>query len=266
MSITLLNGGNAMEKVINRFPLLLIKVQEKEEYLRDFINGKLYMNSSGFFRNKENNYRSDIHDGRYAIPTGDVHIVLEDPHSGKRIFLDEEHGMKPDTLSYGFEGDDRIPVFCMTLIDSDALVSVGDDEYKIKESIVEELSKFGSHCVIVPFLDVRQRIIEYNDNHEDEALWFRKVEYYEPISNAWKLTELMQIYKNDPMGNYRALFNKRIDYANQHEWRLILVGNDFMIPKGDNHRIVQIRKFEKTKILPISVLKDAVFKTITVYE
>lgn len=243
------------EQLINdNFPIVLIKVAEEEKYLREFLDGKLYMKASGYFRKVEDDYRGDPFDGRKPINTKSITIAIEVPETSERIMFNEESGLKLNSLSFGFRGDDRVPIFCMTRISPDILEIVDETHFKIKDSYVEEISKFGKHFVIVHSNRILYLLNEYNKTHNDLKFICGDVEYFDiEENNNFKLDEL------NCMAFYQNFFKKRDTYRFQNEWRIVLTGDNSLIPEGEDHVYIDIGKIEETAILPVEVLKKLAF-------
>ena len=245
---------NITKEIIEQhFPPQFIKIAEKEEYLQDFLDGHLYMKASGYFRKLEDGYRGDIHDGRNPIPTKNIHIVAENPKTGERIFFDEEHGMTPGSLAAGFNGDDRIPIFCMGYLNAEIMEVTGENFFEIKSEIVDELSKFGQFFVMVPMREMMAKVRAYNENNSDTAFLTSTVEYFDPEK------EMFDRDKSDSFGQYRSFFRKVVSYKNQHEWRAILIGAGPQIKPGEDYITVEIGKFNDHEIMPIEILKNCRF-------
>lgn len=250
-------GQEIVEQRFKRFFSPFFVRVSKKEYLEELLDGKIYMNSSGFFRSLDDNYRGDKSDGKTQVSSKNLLIVIEDPITGERILFDENHGLQPDSLLFGFDGDDRVPIFCMTYLDSHAFDYVGNDSFVVKKEIVDEISRFGEYFVSFSVNEVMDRIKQFNNNNKDYNLMTGKVEYYNPD----EIISLKDINTIDiKYGQYKPFFRKTEGYKNQHEWRAVLIGDEPALAEGQTHRYIYIDRFDNKTIHPIEILRNARFK------
>jgi hypothetical protein len=241
------------ELLRNNFPPLIVKIAEKENYLNDFLNGKLYMNSAGYFRKVENNYRGDPFDGKRPLNSDLIHIVIENPKTKERLFFDKTKGLKD--LTMGFHGDDMVPIFCATLITPEMLIIVNQTRCCIKKEYVDELTKFGKYFTVVNLSSLRNKLIEYNNAHAGDSYFLASpIEYFD-IESSMSL----KVDENHKMGMYQDFFRKRKEYRMQNEYRLVLGSSSPMISEGNDHLWVNIGKVADSDIIPIESLSSFTF-------
>ena len=212
------------------------------------------MNSSGYFRKVENNYRGDPFDGRRPLNKDLIHVVIENPETKERIFFDKSHGVNMESLTMGFSGDDRVPIFCTTLISSEIIQTISQTKCCIKKEYVEELTKFGKYFTVVYLSSLRNRLIEYNSTHTDSYFLSAPIEYFD-VKDSLSL----KIDDKNVMGIYQDFFRKRNDYRTQNEYRLVLGSKNPVIAEGEDHIWVNIGKVADSTVIPIESLSDFTF-------
>mgnify|MGYP001012654701 CR=1 FL=1 len=125
---------------------LLIKIFSKKEYRDDFIKGNIFMNLSGYFNKIENNtYRGDKLDGKIICYNQTVQI--------------NDFKFKTDYVQ-GFVGDDKVPIFCTTLL-SDKILEKRNNKYYFKECVKNNLINFGDFAVIFLYKELEDNLLEY---------------------------------------------------------------------------------------------------------
>ncbi|MTK08471.1 MAG: hypothetical protein F8N38_15475 [Hungatella sp.] len=224
-----------MSKVFgNQINNFLLKVCEKEEYAKDLKAGKLYMKESGYFRKLEDNYRGDYNDGKIPIKSDLVKYNKLDNSSER--FSEVFPGVKV-VLQAGFQGDDKIPIFCSTLFNEKILQGVykkGEHKvYQFKSSYINEMRRFGKYMVVF-------RLDELISKLKDENAIGDVVSY-------WKIEELYGLRNINTSHNYRQFFNKDIAYQNQNEYR-ILIPDSKLIEKNKDFHILSVGELVTARI------------------
>lgn len=219
--------------------IYLIKVAEKKEYIDDLLAGNIYMKESGYFRKLEDCYRGDCYDGRRPIDIGDEIAYLENPETGERLYLNGVPGVQMTNFNVGFEGDDKIPIFCAFMMDADVIEITGEDSFCIKPSYLQELAQFGQYVAFIPLGEMMMKLDEYGKQHRDIAFFTGKVAYM----------DIMKEYSadqddDDELGKYRAFFNKDMKYAKQNEWRIVALGREKLINETMDHWKVNVGAFQ----------------------
>lgn len=222
------------------FPLYLIKFCEKEEYIDDIIEGKLYMNASGYFRDLpgENTYRGDPFDGRRFIDVGNEEMYLEQL-DGERVYLNGVPGFSVNNFTVGFSGDDKIPIWCACLMSDKVLEKIDETSMKLKKEYAEALSKFGKYAILISFDELVKKLNEFHKNHSDIQMYGKEVEYCD-ISKEYPIETL-----NDNGQDWTTPFFKKDNaYKLQNEWRLMaLCGGEALVESYKDHWICDVGPF-----------------------
>lgn len=187
----------------------LVKFFEKKEYLNDFLNGTLYMNTVGFFQKEdEDNDNSSVYD-KYEGTS-----VHWQPNQVEMQFNDIV--ITPNDLAGPIviqtKAFDNFNIFCMYAISSGNFKELNDDNYEefINSLRMDEKnSEFGKFCVIVnysTFLErVKQAVIK---------------------NNFYMKANLIDYYNVDEFtGSFsgiEALFHKKSQFAYQNEYRIVI--------------------------------------------
>lgn len=129
---------------------LMVKVFSEKKYRDDFIKGHIYLNEAGYFNKLEDNYRGDKYDSQIMERNATIYL------NGKKFH--------PDVMIQGFVGDDKIPILSMTILNENALTKVSDNNFKIKQNIIDELSKFGEHALVFCYGELRTNLNDYVEN------------------------------------------------------------------------------------------------------
>lgn len=242
------------------FPPCFIKVAKEPTHLEELISGILYMKASGYYRKLDDNYRGDPYDGRTPVDPNLVRIVLEDPKSGERLFLDKEHGTMPTELSHGFIGDDRIPMFCMTKLNPDILSVYDEYSFVVTREYVDEMTKFGQYFAIINAHEFIARINSYNSTNSDKLIG-KSVNY----CSLEEMTKYSFENKRQNIG-YESFFRKLDSYRYQNEWRLILDSDKNVFENGMDFIKINIGGALTAKVFPIELLGTMQFKINSIEE
>lgn len=199
-------------------PLFFIKFTEKREYAEDVLNGFLYMNPIGKFREKENQELSkgqkDSSEAR-CISHSKVKIKIKQRSTGKLL------GYQPDgKFSAEVTNDEKRPIFCIVGLKASDLNVVDYNEdsitfgFQSENFNLEQIKKeFGNYAVII-HSDSFNNAIERARQNDPEVGPFKEVIYTDPSSST-KLDAF--ISKSED-----RLFYKDLKFSYQKEWRLIL--------------------------------------------
>lgn len=221
-------------------PDLLIKVCSREEYVEDIRHGKIYMNESGYFRKLEDNFRGDRLDGKSPINLESLReekIILE-PKDGpsKRIEIPIAN---VSNFTVGFERDDKIPIFCCSLVSEEILEIESDGVLKFRKEYIEEMSQFGEYYAIFSFHEFVAGLKRIEKETGFMALG-RKVQYVN-IKEEY----LLEILNNQDRSQYEPFFKKDQNYYWQNEWRVLFHrDNSPIISDQEDHYIAQIPEFD----------------------
>lgn len=227
--------------------IMMIKVFSKKEYRDDFISGHMYLNESGYFNKLDDNYRGDKYDSQIMERNATIFINGIEFH--------------PDVMTQGFVGDDKIPILCMTILNENALIKTDDNKFKIKQCIIDELSKFGEYALLFYYGELSTNL----NNFAKDKGWAVDqdvVTYVDMAQNK----DYLNLYYHDKFKKY---FVKDISYKNQNEARIILASkskNKFepLISNKEHHiefNIAPLHTYIEFKInqnIEFEIKKDAV--------
>lgn len=236
------------------FPDILIKFSEKKEYLEDIVNGNIFMNESGYFRKLEDNYRGDKNDGKRPIDLSN----MKDQFIEFKPLDGSTEGIKlPIEFIYnftvGFQGDDKIPLFCCSQLNEKILEKESETTLKFKDSFLNEMLQFGKYFLMFLEYEFLENITDFISEKNIGAKCG-------PISYQ----DIQSTYDIDILGNkkynqYDAFFKKDVLYKNQNEWRILLISNEEKALIGDDNSsfIANIKPLQWSHIGEISDLKKA---------
>lgn len=195
----------------------MIRVFSKKEYRDDFIRGHMYLNESGYFNKLEDSFRGDKYDSKIVEYNATIFI--------------NGHEFHPDIMTQGFVGDGKVPILCMTILNEEALVRTHNNKFKLKQSVVDELSQFGEYGLLFYYGELRENLEKYAKAHD----WFIDQDVVTYV-DAKKNKEYLNLYFHD---RFKKYFVKDITYINQNETRLIFLNksNPFipLVSQENNH-------------------------------
>lgn len=209
-------------------PTLLVKVFSKKEYVDDFLAGKLYLNESGYFHKLDDTFRGDKYDGVIAERNAIIYIGNECFH--------------PDEFIQGFVGDDKVPIFSTTILDEYALEQLGNDHFRIKVRVIEELSQFGDYAVIFRYDEFKYKLGSIAEK-ENINIFDNFVKYVN-MNDSTK--QYLEHYKGSI---YNKFFIKDISYKNQNEYRFIFCSRNMtkftpLIDEKSHHLLLNFGPLE----------------------
>lgn len=184
--------------------VLMIKVFSKKEYRDDFINGHMYLNEAGYFNKLEDNYRGDKYDSQIVERNATIFINNIEFH--------------PDIMTQGFVGDDKVPILCMTILNEEALQQMDNNKIKLKQNIVDELSKFGEFGLLFYYGELKTHL----DTFVSDKGWTMDQDIVTYVETK-KSKDYLKLYYHDPFKKY---FVKDISYKNQNEARVIFLSKN----------------------------------------
>ena len=224
------------------FPNVLIKFCEKEEYAKDIADGNVYMKESGYYRKVDDKFRGDIFDGRCPI---DV--------TGKTVTLGDIVLPMVSNAHMGFEHDDKIPMFCATLLTEEILERLDDKTFCFRPEFVQDMMQFGKYFVWVNLDEFFVKMKGFVETNGFGAKCGR-VEYVRIMS------EYEEVYINNPERDLLApFFKKDKQYQQQNEWRMILMSNSNsnLINTFEDHYVMRLGKLESASVQKTDLLKNS---------
>ena len=190
-----------------------VKVFEKEDYLNDFLDGKLFMNTLAYFKNMEEKEVSNRGDKHEAV------IGWYQPNKITVKVNDLEIKDLAGPLSIQMDHHENLNVFCLYAAHSGEFDCVTEETLPLlKEQlkISEECSKLGGFSVMVT--NASKFIARVRDAAEKMGFPGSGglVEYYDPATF------------NGEFSDSEAVFRKRKEFSHQSEYRIALkAGNEF---------------------------------------
>lgn len=236
------------------FPDYLFKVCEKEEYIDQLLEGKLYMKESGYFRKLEDGFRGDPFDGRGTVDLGDTEVYLES-EDGERIYLNGVPGVKLQNFTFGFSGDDKIPIFCACMMDERMVEVTGENSFRIKREYLDEMKKFGTHILFIPYGEMRSKLEEYNSKHPEIAFYEGPVRY----TDIMKEYQVADIEDKSWQKEVETFFIKDEKYKYQNEWRILACAEQPLIGENTDFWTCDLGEFQYALKMGISDLENGEF-------
>jgi hypothetical protein len=221
---------NKMSNIIHEGAIVgLMKFFQCREYAEDLINGTLFCHESGWFRRLEDNFRGDEFDGK--IP-----IYID----GQEIKIGDITGIGIGYLKEGFVGDDKLPVYSMTIIDKNILIQHSEWTYSFKPEFLTKMEKFGQYVAMITDFQFFDEIV--NDYAEKESLLLSmyRVDYGD-VRNKYSTNN--ERNKN----SLERFFFKDYTYEYQNEIRLIWQKHDRTPLICENTDFVKIDLKQKLK-------------------
>ena len=201
-----------------KVPGMLLKFSNVLEHLEDIRHGRIYMNESGFFRRLEDQFRGDQFDGKCPISLdrfADEYMELrpEDGSEGIKIPIKWVRN-----CAIGFQNDDKIPLFCATVLSEDILYKKSDTEFAFKKEFIQEMRQFGKYLAVFSASEFIEKMSSFVEkNHM--AAQYGLVDYVD-IHRQYDI----EMLNEDTRPGTEAFFKKDVSYRWQNEWRIILLG------------------------------------------
>lgn len=230
-----------------------IKFSEKREYLEDLAKGKIYMNESGYFRKIDNNFRGDKFDGKCPFLTSsEWKIEVGSFGDLKEKIIIPGENIKDFTV--GFANDDKIPLFCCSIV-SDKILDIQENgTMKFNDEFIAEMQKFGEYYMIFDLNELVDGMQEYANKYKIYAR--SACVEYKDIYEVYNI-ETFDLHKRDI---FEPFFVKDSSYCLQNEWRILLDnGNKKLISETENHLLVKIKPFEQFLIDEVNNMKNFTF-------
>jgi len=186
----------------------------KEEHLKSLLNGSLYMKEVGFYRKLEEQYMKkgmgDKIDGFMVARKMPIYI-----HQANR----EIQLPIPDITYQGFVGDEKVPVFCASLLNDKVLISKNDKEATLhfkRDPYGQDMKDvFGEYFIIVPAVDFINRVAEQAKKKGIIIQWATiKYKNFKNHDNNW-----LSLYKDNQFGGFTV---KDAFFEYQNEFRFIV--------------------------------------------
>ncbi|MCL2765260.1 MAG: hypothetical protein FWD40_08300 [Treponema sp.] len=221
----------------------LIKFFDSKKYAEDLLNGKLFCHESGWFRKLDDSFRGDKYDGKRPINV-----------NGKLLQWGNINATASGVMSAGFVGDNKLPIYCLSIIDINILDKFQENTYLFKPCFVEKMKQFGKYAVLLTnYGEFVDDISEYATSKELALTNFR-VEY----------VDIKKEYQIDDYNNTRSLkpfFTKDIEYEYQNEIRFLWQQKDGqpLIDSKNNSIMFDLKKQMKGTITSIDKLLTVPF-------
>lgn len=233
-----LDDSGKIQKIFPpEFPVWILKFAEEKQYLESLLEGNIYFKESGYFRKLEDNYRGDRNDGKVPLeiqPDMEFYLESED---GERL---DFTGMVPE-IRLGYEGDDKVPLFCASIVDERIIEWTGKKSFHFKKEFADELSQFGKYVAIIPIGEMYEKLKIYQKKHE-------KITF---VQGEVKYVDIKKVYDDSVLDKwenaaeyYKVFFNKDLRYQWQNEWRVIMHSPEMLISDKEDSVTIDVGKFE----------------------
>jgi len=199
--------------MIDYNPKLLLKIFTEKDHAESLLKGNLYMRASGYFNALENDPRKDDKDGKCPIDLKEHNLKFV---SDSGVTLD--FAEISDSISIGFPGDDKVPIFCAVMLDQNALDITEDVQgnytLRFKKEYAKEILKFGQYAIL---LNVDEFIEKISAVGSQRDLIFN----YGCIKYVDISTYFNPMCATNDTPHHRYFF-KDNSYKRENEWRLVL--------------------------------------------
>ncbi|PJN57292.1 hypothetical protein PAEVO_40260 [Paenibacillus sp. GM2FR] len=205
------------------------------------------MNNGGFFKELERNTGYPGVGDKYEMTQllNGASVIITDPETNEEV---EIEGVISTSIS--LNAHLKMPLFCLTQIDSTSLRIVKEEEHSVDcvldfggKDIENIIKDFGRYALIVANIGEFQRRI-FNAAKESDLNVLQKSVVYEDF-NVTSRERILAQRNSDP----RYFFFKRKEFAYQREYRVILPGvqtdTSFCLDIGDISDISHIIEVEK---------------------
>ena len=213
-----------MEIIDNGAIIGLLKFFSHKEYAEDLLNGKLYCHESGWFRKLDDKYRGDQYDGKMPLNV-----------DGMLVEWGPIRCISSGVAVKGFNNDNKLPIYCLSVIDIKILDKVSGTSYILKPTFVEKMKQFGTYLAILNNYSEFLRIVTSHADTKQLAASHFRVEY----------SNIMNEYDTGFTENKRSLkhfFIKDKEYEYQNEFRFLWQRKDgvLLIDNAKDHIVLDI--------------------------
>ena len=256
----------------SEFSKIAMKFCEKLDYAQEIVKGNIYMKECRYFRCLEDTFRGDPYDGMtYVVEEyKKIPFTFSDGTTRKVQIMNED--------TYGLEYDDKIPIFCSTLLDGRIITPLSNSSGVFCKEFLEEISQFGKYVVCFSIKEFEEKALEHAFK-KDLLYQFGRVSYLnytdvfppsayeegqtgEQVIMFWGLIyKLMgdSIEGGTPFQTENcALFQKDSSYCWQNEWRFILLDEkNILIPAYSEYYIMSIGQLSSARVYEINEIVNA---------
>ena len=211
---------DALKEYFGERPLIFIKFTQKKEWAQDVLDGKLYMNKAGFYKELEEKSgkkgQGDVGELQPKLTNVECTVILNPTDKEKLIEIPFESKM----VKLRYEEDMNYPLYCLTGLTIDEFIISEYSEKKVtlelpysKMRIEEIENDFGRYAVVIPPSEFEERL--YDSLSKEKVAWkFGKVKYRNNNNQDWLNDFINQ-------SEERFLY-KDLDFSYQNEFRLVL--------------------------------------------
>ena len=226
----------------------LLKIGKKE-HLEELIKGNVYFKEANYFRGYEIDKSKDSREGKIRINPNDT-AFPED----SMLKLISELNIEELNISHARSG--KTPIFCCSVVDENILKKVSEDEYRLSDEFIKEMTLWGKTLVIISMKEFCDNINKACSKLGIMPLMVRVL--YNQEDNYPNNNDLLEIIRSN---KYLAFFHKTKDYKLQNEFRIVIASNTLIDEKSD-HYILKIDKLKNAKIFELEDLSDLQFKSM----
>ena len=199
--------------------LFLVKVFEKEEHARDFVNGEIFANRLFHFKKLEGDEgRGDEYEGAIMPQLeGSIITFKGTNHDTGEVEVNEITITEADLAAPVImvpEWFDHISVFCMFAGHSGTFEWLSDDnllDFKKQLELPEDCLSLGDHAVVITNVKEFLERVKASANRGGYGIIGKLVKYYDP-----------NIGTPPARSEIESIFTKRSQYAYQKEFRIAI--------------------------------------------
>lgn len=205
------------------FPNILIKFCENKNHAQSIADGRIYMKASGYFRELRDSYRGDENEGKAP--------------------LDLAPDNKPQ---FGFKGDDKLPLFCATLLDAHIMKKNGTGNYQISPEFMEKVRNFGKCAVWFEAEELIEKSSQFAEKNGLE--WYYGEVFYTDIFKEYTLENI------DEVACFEPFFKKDNQYKWQNEWRIMFFEKHLL--KHEDYYVMKLDQLETAEVMTLKELEQ----------
>lgn len=189
---------------MQKYIYYMVKIFDKSEFAESFLDGNLHCKKLSFFRNFDDETEGN---------RGDKHEGIVNWHKAEDVII-EINGMKIENVignvGIKLNSHDNINIFCIyASYSNEEIVITKETIPKLLEELKISNSCFGLGNEAVLITDVKEFVNRVCNASKDQKIDLKAnlIEYYDPDVFSGKFDE------------DEAIFNKRIEYSHQKEYR-----------------------------------------------
>lgn len=185
------------------------------EYLEQIKKGHIYFKESKYFKNVEENHIGDSREGKIRVDSKSIPMI-------DNIYF--QVMCKTEELNFYQIKEEKIPIFCCSIIDNLILNKIDNSHYDFKKEFINEMKKWGNSFILInlgEFLRKIDKECKKNNIH----FYADKVKY----DQEDRILTFDEAYVEFNSLPHLAFFHKTKKYKWQNEFRIVLYSNNKQI-------------------------------------